>query len=48
MFRRLNAIHDLNYLEGLCLLEGALNGFAELVYHAKRTFTITEKMIALN
>ena len=48
MIGRLNIIHDLSYIEALCILEGALNGFSELVYHAKQPFAITDKMIALN
>lgn len=45
---RLNQINGLSHLEALCLLEGALHGFAEIVFHAKGPFAITEKMIAIN
>lgn len=38
---RLNQINGLTYLEALCLLEGALHGFAEIVFHAKVPFAIT-------
>lgn len=38
---RLNEIEGLTTLEGLVLLEAALNGFAELIFHAKTPFVIT-------
>ncbi len=45
---RLNEIEGLTILEGLVLLEAALNGFAELLFHAKTTFPVTERMISIN
>lgn len=45
---RLDQIDGLTLLEALVLLEAALNGFAELIFHSKTPFVITEKMISIN